>query len=215
MSVCEDGEGSFYLNNVRVNGIIPARPVDFWYLLGVLNSRVIDWVFRRIAKPKDGGYFEANRQFIAPLPIPAAKKDDATAVETVAKELTKLHTRRRDEIAALSHRLESCEEQEKAVEWLWPKSVSSLESLIAKAPDGLTKTAAKRYAKEEQAEQIAKAQAFLADSIPAFRSFNAERLFGTPRARASSPVGWGSGADYDHRRPTALTRINGERRVYP
>ncbi len=173
MAVCADDAAAFYLNNVRVNGIIPTQSSDFWYLLGILNSRVIDWNFRRIAKPKDGGYFEANRQFIAPLPIPTAGKADTGYVEKYAKQLTKLHTRRRDAIAALAHRLESCEQHEKPVEWLWPKTVSALDSLIAKAPEGLTKTAARKHAKATQAEQVAQAETFLAESIPAISVLDA------------------------------------------
>ena len=71
MRVCLDESASMYLNNVRVNGIIPSDDQDPWYLLGILNSRIVDFVFRRIAKVKDGGFFEANKQFIAPLPIPS------------------------------------------------------------------------------------------------------------------------------------------------
>jgi hypothetical protein len=72
MRVCADLDGTKYLNNVRVNGILPADATDQLYLLGVLNGPVADFVFRRIGKPKQGGWYEANRQFIAPLPIPQA-----------------------------------------------------------------------------------------------------------------------------------------------
>ena len=57
-----------YLNNVRVNGILTSGATDQMYLLGVLNGPVGDFVFRRIGKPKQGGWYEANKQFIAPLP---------------------------------------------------------------------------------------------------------------------------------------------------
>ena len=67
-----DSSAQLYLNNVRVNGIVPARDVSAWYLLGVMNGKVCNYVFRRIAKPKDGGWFEANKQFVAPLRSPKA-----------------------------------------------------------------------------------------------------------------------------------------------
>ncbi len=70
MRVFYDSAGAYCFNNVRVNGILTRDEDQGWFLLGVLNGRVADFVFRRIAKPKDGGYFEANKQFIAPLPIP-------------------------------------------------------------------------------------------------------------------------------------------------
>ncbi|MBE0418020.1 MAG: Eco57I restriction-modification methylase domain-containing protein, partial [Coriobacteriia bacterium] len=56
MRVFADPKGEFYFNNVRVNGIIPAEEGDLFFLLGVLNSRVTDFVFQRTAKPKGGGY---------------------------------------------------------------------------------------------------------------------------------------------------------------
>jgi hypothetical protein len=82
-----------------------------YFLLGVLNSRVVDFVFRRIAKPKErrpsGAYFEANKQYIAPLPIPDASADQRTFVARQARELQQLHTSRRRAIEALDDRLAS------------------------------------------------------------------------------------------------------------
>ncbi|MBA3810404.1 MAG: Eco57I restriction-modification methylase domain-containing protein, partial [Caulobacteraceae bacterium] len=68
--VCGDTAGDKYLNNVRVNGILPADGVDSAYLLGVLNGPTANFVFRRIGKPKAGGYFEANKQSSPPCPSP-------------------------------------------------------------------------------------------------------------------------------------------------
>ena len=69
MRVCADMIGDKYLNNVRVNGIFTPIEDGLSYLLGVLNGAVADFVFRRIGKPKQGGWYEANKQFIAPLPL--------------------------------------------------------------------------------------------------------------------------------------------------
>ena len=96
MRVFFDSEGQFYLNNVRVNGILTDSAETGWFLLGVLNSRPVDFVFRRIAKPKDGGYFEANKQFIAPLPVPKADKKERKKVADLAKKLQKLRTGKRE-----------------------------------------------------------------------------------------------------------------------
>lgn len=70
-----DPKGKLYFNNVRVNGILPREDGAFslWYLLALLNSAALDYCFRLTAKPKDREYFEANKQFIAPLPIPNIK----------------------------------------------------------------------------------------------------------------------------------------------
>jgi type I restriction-modification system DNA methylase subunit len=93
LSAFLDADGERYFNNVRVNGILERedRKFTLWYLLAVLNSRALDFVFRRIAKPKDRGYFEANKQFIAPLPVP---KTRATGpVVELAKKLAELYAR--------------------------------------------------------------------------------------------------------------------------
>jgi hypothetical protein len=94
-----DEKGNFFLNNVRVNGIKPINEneVDIKYLLGILNSKVANFYFKLVGKPKDNGFFEANKQFISPIPIKivdhkyqikikllvdkilTAKKDDPTA----------------------------------------------------------------------------------------------------------------------------------------
>ena len=114
LSVCPDDKGKFYLNNVRVNGILPKKPSDFWYLLGMLNSSPCNWVFQRISKPKEGGYFEANKQFIAPLPIPSVPAEKSDRVAELAKTLTTLHTNRRNTLSDLERRFEACDVDEKA-----------------------------------------------------------------------------------------------------
>ncbi|MBM3553479.1 MAG: restriction endonuclease subunit M [Alphaproteobacteria bacterium] len=153
LSVCPDDKGEFYLNNVRVNGILLNNPKEFWFLLGILNSKPADWVFRRIAKPKEGGYFEANKQFIAPLPIPKAKPTDADKISQLGQKLTKLHTERRDTIADLEKRFEVCDIEEKPVEWLWP-SIRSVDAWTLKAPAEFSNRDKTKWAKEQQAKQV-------------------------------------------------------------
>jgi len=121
MRVFADQDGEFYFNNVRVNGILPARDEDLYFLLGVLNSSVVDFVFRRIAKPKGGGYFEANRQFIAPLPIPKADTAQKTEIGKRAQELQELHTNRRDALRELQRRIDcpQCFGAVREEPWLW------------------------------------------------------------------------------------------------
>ncbi len=165
LSVCPDDKGKFYLNNVRVNGILLNNSKDFWYLLGILNSEPADWVFRRIAKPKEGGYFEANKQFIAPLPIPKAKPTDADKVAQLAQKLTRLHTERRDTEASLARRFEACEVEQKPVEWLWPSQVRGIDAWKAKAPADLSTRQKANWAKEQQAKQIEFATDALKDRL--------------------------------------------------
>jgi len=120
MRVCLDSTASKYLNNVRVNGILPAEGIDIGYLLALLNGPVCDWVFRRIAKPKDNQYFEANRQFIAPLPIPRANEASRNAIGATARELQALHSSRRDTLRDLRHRLDASPAQNRRLDFIFP-----------------------------------------------------------------------------------------------
>ena len=89
LEVAADPEGVAYFHNVRVNGILPASDgPSLWTLLLLLNSRPVDWYFRRIAAEHANGYFAANKQFIAPLPI---RVPDAGQAEEVDKSARDLH----------------------------------------------------------------------------------------------------------------------------
>ena len=148
MSVCPDTDGEFYINNVRANGIFPTSDNDFWYLLGILNCSVVDWAFRRIGKPKEGGYFEANKQFIAPLPIPKANATQRKMVAKLAEELTVLHTKRRDTLRKIEHRLSYCSAEEQPEKWLCP-SVHDAKHWKTNAPADLPAREKTRWAKEQ------------------------------------------------------------------
>ncbi|HEV2532517.1 Eco57I restriction-modification methylase domain-containing protein [Phenylobacterium sp.] len=136
MRVCADTVGDKYLNNVRVNGILPAPGVDQFYLLAVLNGPVADYVFRRISKPKQGGWFEANRQFIAPLPIPPASAETAADVAQRARAIQGSRTRRRDLKAACEDRLGTLARRQRDERWLWP-TLPEVSDLEERAPRGL------------------------------------------------------------------------------
>lgn len=86
-----DPVGQRYFNNVRVNGILERDDGKYtlWFLLALLNSNALDFVFRATAKPKDRGYFEANKQFIAPLPVPKTK--GTKGVSDLARRLADLY----------------------------------------------------------------------------------------------------------------------------
>lgn len=154
-----DVSGEFCFNNVRVGGILVQTEADGWYLLGILNAPVADWVFRRIARPKEGGYFEANKQFIAPLPIPAATPEQRLEIGTRARELQELHTQRRDTIAKLEQRLHSAQTApftpEPKPDWLWsnvgtPASWKNATS----APAGLSARDLTAWAKQQHQDAL-------------------------------------------------------------
>jgi hypothetical protein len=71
LEVAADAAGGVYFHNVRVNGILPlADGPSLFELVAVLNSRAVDYVFRRGAAPLQNGFYTANKQFISWLPIP-------------------------------------------------------------------------------------------------------------------------------------------------
>jgi hypothetical protein len=86
LEVAADHEGAVYFHNVRVNGILvnPEGP-SIWTLLTLLNSRPLDWVFRRGSVDHANGYFAANKQFIAPLPI--RQPEVAGPIEALGRRL--------------------------------------------------------------------------------------------------------------------------------
>lgn len=95
-----DADGSFYLDNVDVGGLILKENdnAQYLYILGLLNSKLLDFYLHRISVPFRGGFYSANRQFLEPLPIrridfdnPTEKKiyDDLVALADRMLELNK------------------------------------------------------------------------------------------------------------------------------
>jgi hypothetical protein len=95
-----DRDGSFYLDNVDVGGLILKEKdgTQWLYVLGLLNSKLLDFYLHRISVPFRGGFCSANRQFLEPLPIhhidfdnPTEKKlhDDLVALVGKMLELNK------------------------------------------------------------------------------------------------------------------------------
>ncbi|MCA3424503.1 MAG: Eco57I restriction-modification methylase domain-containing protein [Roseomonas sp.] len=154
MEVAPDSKGSFAADNVRVNCIIPNNPSDLWFLLATLHGKVCDWVFHRIAKPKSGGYFEANKQFIAPLPVPRADAAPRARLGRLAKISRALHTRRARAEAALQRRLEIAASRTEKPEWLLAGQAEPLPALTRKAPQSATKSEKNAWAKARQQSQI-------------------------------------------------------------
>lgn len=67
-----DESENFYFINVTTGGYgitTSGRFGSLTYLCGLLNSRLLDFFFKRISTNFHGGYFAANKQFIEQLPI--------------------------------------------------------------------------------------------------------------------------------------------------
>jgi hypothetical protein len=153
MRVCADYSARTYLNNVRVNGILPTPRTDQSYLMGALNGELADFVFRRIGKPKQGGWFEANKQFIAPLPIPDAADDDRAEVARRARSLQENWTQRRDLLDEAGRRLGVLARASHKARWLWP-DLPDLPDLIERAPKALKGKPERRQWAEEQLDEM-------------------------------------------------------------
>jgi hypothetical protein len=88
LEIAADLEGAVYFHNVRVNGILPrADGPTLPALLVLLNSRLLDWIFRRGAAPHANDYYAANRQFIAGLPIASSEGSDARRLDELGRSL--------------------------------------------------------------------------------------------------------------------------------
>ena len=159
MRVCYDHDAKFFFNNVRVNGILPTSTDDGWYLLGILNSPVVDFVFKRTAKCIEVEKYEANKQFIAPLPIPEATPEERRQVAESAQKLQELHTARRELIEKFERRLNSTQtvDDTKTEAWLWA-DLHSIDHWKKNVPVGTPQKEVGKWAK-------AKFKVLLADHL--------------------------------------------------
>ncbi len=136
---------------MRVNGILP-RGDNGWFLLGAMNASVTNYIFKWLGKPKDNGFFEANKQFIAPLPIPRADRIDRAALTALAQGLQQRRTRQMDERAALEERLGDTSRPPLPLERLLP-DVRPMGEIEAAAPRRIPANERKAWADEERRGQ--------------------------------------------------------------
>jgi hypothetical protein len=87
LNATADSTGDFYLDNVDVGGLTlkaeSQGKLESDFLLTIINSRLMGWLFPHISAPFRGGWYSANRQFLSKLPI-------AEASPTVRKQLCDL-----------------------------------------------------------------------------------------------------------------------------
>jgi type I restriction-modification system DNA methylase subunit len=63
---------NYYFVNVTTGGFgvtIKSDKISYLYLTGLLNSLLLDWFFKKVSTTFHGGYYAANKQFLAQLPI--------------------------------------------------------------------------------------------------------------------------------------------------
>lgn len=116
-----DTEGEFYMDNVDVGGILVSPPNSLFCIAGFLNAPVTNYVWRRISKPFQHDYRAANKQFIAPLPIPETNEDEKKQVSDFAEKLQELHTCYRNELQKLTKRINAAQltGDAKPAQWIW------------------------------------------------------------------------------------------------
>ncbi|MGZ8407765.1 MAG: Eco57I restriction-modification methylase domain-containing protein, partial [Caulobacteraceae bacterium] len=154
---CSLDTSSVCLDNVDVGGVLSADGVTLAYLMGVLNAPVADFVFRLIAKPFQNDYRAANKQFIAPLPIPDAPPDEREAVAAAARDLQTRWTYRRDLLGAARERLGVLARARHDARWLWPH-LKSRADLAEEAPGAFKLAMDRRKWADERFEELEAAE---------------------------------------------------------
>lgn len=154
-----DLDGVCYLDNVDVGGILCSDNKDLPYLAAIINSPVCNFVWRRTSKPFQNDYRSANKQFIAPLPIPDATPEERAEVGDRARELQELHTQRRDTIQKLDQRLNSAQTAPLTpalkADWLWSDiGTPASWKQSPEVPAGLAARAITAWAKERHAQAL-------------------------------------------------------------
>lgn len=175
-----DASGEYYLDNVDVGGVGAARNVSPYYLAAVMNARAADFAFRRISKPFRGDFRSANKQFIAPLPIPKAPPEDQAALARDAERLQVLHEQRRQALADIAGRMGSVRIRPRPVEWLFP-GLPELDELKDQAPKRLIGTERRAWAKERLAKEIEARQSALSEHLKPGVALAAELVRGELR----------------------------------
>lgn len=148
-----DPGGDFCVDNVDVGGVLLRDAADLPFIAAVLNGPVADFVWRRISKPFQNDYRSANKQFIAPLPVPSADVATRRRIGVMAQGLQALHTERRDCAAGLNRRLDVCPLETRPEEWLWP-DLGTMADWQRRAPRGLAGTARRAWARERRKSAI-------------------------------------------------------------
>jgi hypothetical protein len=84
------------LDNVDVGGVtlkLGQVQYNLQFLLGLLNSKLMKWLFPFVSAPFRGGYFSANRQFLSQLPVCSFNKDMQLQVEVLVTQMLDLNKR--------------------------------------------------------------------------------------------------------------------------
>jgi hypothetical protein len=142
-----------YITNDRRVYSITSPHDDLDYLCAMINSKVCDFIFKKIARPKANGFYDIEAQFLAPLPVPKATAQQKEDVGNRAKVLQELHTKRRDKLKALEKRFEACPVKKRNEDWIFPQ-VGTMDHWKEKAPTDMAARDKAKWAKEQRALKI-------------------------------------------------------------
>jgi len=70
-----------------------AIPSDDLYLLGVLNSSIVEDIYRAMSAQIRGGYLRFFAQYVEKIPIPKAAPSDVTQISLLVEECLKAQGR--------------------------------------------------------------------------------------------------------------------------
>lgn len=159
-----DNRGVYYCDNVDVGGVVPRRAEDVWWLAGLINCPTHDLIFSWLSKPFRGEYKSANKQFIAPLPIPDTDRAGRAGFAALAKGMQQRFTERVQFRADLERRLAAASRKTWPLEKLLPE-VRAIEEIEDRAPSSLPRSEHKRWVDERRAEDEEAALALIDGTI--------------------------------------------------
>lgn len=173
MACSVDTKGAFYLDNVDVGGVATARGISPWFLAAAINARPADFAFRRISKPFRGDFRSANKQFIAPLPVPVALDTERGELASDAERLQELNGQRRQALDDIANRMGSVRIRPRPDDWLFA-DLPDLDDLKDAAPKRLIGTDRRKWAKDRFVREVETRQAALEDHLKPGVSLAAE-----------------------------------------
>jgi hypothetical protein len=86
----------WYFVNVTTGGfglVVDERYGRMEYFTGLLNSRLLDWIMKRVSTRFHGGYFGANKQFLAQLPmriLNLSEQEQSAAHDAVVRRVERM-----------------------------------------------------------------------------------------------------------------------------
>ena len=144
-----DASGKYYCDNVDVGGVVPRRSEDVWWLAAILNVPTSNLIFSWLTKPFRGEYKSANKQFIAPLPVPKGSRSDKAAVMALAKGMQERRSLRVELRADLNERLTATSRVNWPLERLLP-DVRAIPEIEQALPRSVPASERKRWVDEQR-----------------------------------------------------------------